>query len=68
MRTTIRTRRIRAKLLAMVVKEKLADAMTPGFAVEFAPEEAEAAGAFFEHAIEEDVAMDSAIDLSPPDT
>jgi hypothetical protein len=55
-------------LLAQVVREKLADAMTPGFVSEFAPEEAEMAGAFVEHAIVEDVAVDSAIDLSPPDT
>lgn len=68
MKTTIRTRRIRAKLLAQVVQEKLADAMTPGFVSEFAPEEAEMAGAFVEHAILEDVAVDSTIDLSPPDT
>lgn len=46
-----------------VVREKLIDALTPGFAPEFDPQEAERAGAFAEDALSERDAMDSAVDL-----
>ena len=41
---------------------KLHDALTPGFAAEFSPEEAEMAGAFREDALSEADAFDSALD------
>jgi hypothetical protein len=47
-----------------VLAEKLNDAMTPGFEVEFDPEEAERAGAFQEDALSEADALDSCIDLT----
>jgi len=43
--------------------EKLADASTPGYQVEFDPEEAERAGAFIEDALSEEDAMESSVDL-----
>jgi len=46
-----------------LVKEKLIDAMTPGYQVEFDPEEAELAGAFIEDALSEKDALESSIDL-----
>ena len=46
----------------MVLKEKLLDAQTPGFEVEFDPAEAEQAGAFQEDALSESDALDSTID------
>lgn len=46
-----------------VVAEKLKDAMTPGYQVEFDPEEAERAGAFVEDALSEEEALESAADL-----
>lgn len=46
-----------------VLRLKLIDAMTPGFAVEFDPHEAEAVGAFSEDALSEDEAVDSCADL-----
>lgn len=45
-----------------VLNEKLADAQTPGFWAEFAPDEAELAGAFEEAALEEGDAAASDID------
>nr|AFR44095.1 DNA processing protein [uncultured bacterium]AFR44336.1 DNA processing protein [uncultured bacterium] len=48
---------------AAALREKLADAMTPGFQVEFDPEEAEKAGAFPEDALSEQDAAESDIDL-----
>ena len=45
------------------IQEKLADAMTPGFQVEFDPDEAECAGAFVEDALSEQDAADSDADL-----
>jgi hypothetical protein len=47
-----------------VLADKLNDAMTPGFEVEFDPEEAERAGAFQEDALTEADALDSCIDLT----
>jgi hypothetical protein len=44
------------------LNEKLTDAMIPGFAAEFDPEEAERAGAFDEDALSEADALDSCID------
>ena len=46
-----------------VLTDKLNDAMTPGFEVEFDPDEAERAGAFQEHALTEADALDSCMDL-----
>ena len=48
---------------AAAVREKLADAMTPGFQAEFDPEEAERAGAFVEDALSESDAAESDADL-----
>ena len=45
------------------LREKLLDALVPGFAAEFDPEEAQRAGAFAEDALSEADAADSAIDL-----
>ena len=43
--------------------EKLNDALTPGYAAEFDPDEAQRAGAFVEDALSEADAADSALDL-----
>lgn len=51
---------------AAVLNEKLADAQTPGFWAEFAPDEAELAGAFEEAALDEAEAEASGIDLPAP--
>lgn len=48
---------------AAALREKLADAMTPGYQVEFDPDEAEKAGAFVEDALSEQDAAESGIDL-----
>lgn len=48
---------------AEVLFEKLTDALLPGYKVEFAPEEAELAGAFVEDALSEEDAFDSCVDL-----
>jgi len=45
------------------LSEKLLDALVPGFAAEFDPDEAQRAGAFAEDALSEADAADSAIDL-----
>lgn len=45
------------------LREKLADAQTPGYQAEFDPEEAERAGAFVEDALSEQDATDSNADL-----
>jgi len=45
------------------LREKLADAMTPGFQAEFDPEEAELAGAFVEDSLSEADAAESNADL-----
>ncbi len=45
------------------LSEKLADALTPGYQVEFDPDEAEKAGAFEEDALSELDAAESDIDL-----
>lgn len=50
-----------------VLNEKLADAQTPGFWAEFAPDEAELAGAFEESALGEAEAEASGIDLPLPE-
>lgn len=46
------------------LREKLADAETPGYQAEFDPEEAERAGAFVEDALTEEDAIESAGDLA----
>ena len=46
-----------------VIAEKLKDALTPGYQVEFDPEEAEQAGAFVEDALSEQEAMESDVDV-----
>jgi hypothetical protein len=43
-------------------REKLADALIPGFQAEFDPDEAEQVGAFHEDALSEQDALDSAVD------
>jgi hypothetical protein len=50
------------------IKEKLVDAMIPGFQAEFDPEEAERAGAFIEDALNETDALESNIDLDFSET
>lgn len=49
-------------IIDQVIKEKLLDAETPGFEVEFSPDEAELLGAFEETALTEKDALDSVID------
>lgn len=44
------------------LREKLADALIPGFQAEFDPDEAEQVGAFHEDALSEQDALDSAVD------
>lgn len=44
------------------VDEKMADAMTPGFVVEFDPDEADRAGSFREDALDEPAAAESGSD------
>ena len=46
------------------LREKLADAQTPGYQAEFDPEEAERAGAFVEDALSEQDAAESGDDLA----
>ena len=50
------------EIMGQVIKEKLLDAETPGFEVEFSPDEADSLGAFEETALTEKEAMDSVID------
>ncbi|NBK29585.1 conjugal transfer protein TraD [Pseudomonas aeruginosa] len=45
------------------LREKLDDAMTPGYQTEFDPEEAETVGAFVEDALSEEDAAESDADL-----
>jgi len=49
------------------VREKMADALTPGFQVEFDPDEAERVGAFVEDALSEQDAAASGDDLMEVD-
>ena len=53
-------------VIQAAIKEKLLDAMTPGFQAEFDPEEAELAGAFTEDALSEEEALASDVDLFDP--
>lgn len=46
------------------IRDKLADAMTPGYQAEFDPDEAERAGAFIEDALTEQEAAESGEDLA----
>ena len=48
---------------AGALREKLLDAMTPGYQAEFDPDEAEQAGAFVEDALSEQDAVESDVDL-----
>lgn len=48
---------------ADALREKLIDAITPGYQAEFDPDEAETAGAFVEDALTEQDAAESDIDL-----
>ena len=50
------------EIIDQVIKEKLLDAETLGFEVEFSPDEADVMGAFEETALTEKEAMDSVID------
>jgi hypothetical protein len=45
------------------VREKMADALTPGFQVEFDPDEAERVGAFVEDALSEQDAADDLVEV-----
>jgi hypothetical protein len=47
------------------IADKLTDAMVPGYAAEFDPDEADRAGAFVEDALAESEAAESAVDLLP---
>ncbi len=47
----------------VVLREKLVDMTTPGYQVEFDPEEAERVGAFVEDALSEEDAADGNADL-----
>ncbi|MCD2513323.1 protein TraD [Acidovorax sp. D4N7] len=49
--------------LRAIVREKFLDALTPGFCVEFDPEEAEFAGAFVEDALSLEDVLASAVDM-----
>lgn len=49
------------------LREKLLDAMTPGFEAECSPLEAELAGAFEENALSQKDARESAMDAHGPD-
>ena len=49
------------------LREKMADAQTPGYQAEFDPEEAERAGAFVEDALSEQDAQESTEDLADLD-
>ncbi len=46
-----------------IIEAKLLDALTPGFEVEFTLDEAEEAGAFWEDALSEQDAKESAIEV-----
>lgn len=48
---------------AAALRDKLTDILTPGYAVEFDPDEAEQAGAFQEDAMSEQDAVESCLDL-----
>lgn len=48
---------------AAALREKLTDALTPGYVAEFDPDEAERAGAFVEDALSESDAAESDADL-----
>lgn len=48
---------------AEALREKLTDALTPGYQAEFDPEEAARAGAFAEDALSEKDATESDVDL-----
>ena len=48
---------------AEALREKLDDAMTPGYQTEFDPEEAETVGAFVEDALSEEDAAESDADM-----
>lgn len=50
------------EIMDAIIKEKLTDMETPGFAAEFDPLEAERLGAFKEDALTEQDALDSTID------
>jgi len=51
-----------AATLTAVLREKLSDAMTPGYQAEFDPDEAVAAGAFSEDALSEADAVAASLD------
>lgn len=46
-----------------VIRAKMIDVLTPGFAASFDPEEAWQAGAFVEDALSEEAALDGVLDL-----
>lgn len=52
-----------AACAAAALRDKLSDILTPGYAAEFDPDEAEQAGAFAEGALSLEDAADSCLDL-----
>ena len=62
--TTAATRDVRDEetTAAGALREKLADALVPGYWAEFDPDEAAAAGAFAEDALSEEDAAESGLD------
>lgn len=61
--TTPASRGDEATVAAGALREKLADALVPGYHAEFDPDEAAAAGAFAEDALSEEDAAESSLDL-----
>ena len=53
---------------AAALRDKLSDILTPGYAAEFDPDEAEQAGAFEEDAVSLQDAAESCVDLGNPGT
>jgi hypothetical protein len=53
---------------AAALREKLTDILTPGYAAEFDPDEAEQAGAFAEDALSLEDAAESCLDLAGAST
>ena len=51
---------------AAALRDKLTDILTPGYAAEFDPDEAEQAGEFREDALSEQDAAESCVDLMGP--
>ncbi|HEX8883248.1 MAG TPA: protein TraD [Noviherbaspirillum sp.] len=57
-----------AASVAAALRDKLTDILTPGYAAEFDPDEAEQAGAFVEDALSLEDAAESCLDLTDAST